>query len=64
MCLNSMIGSGNTMIKQTKIPDFTENLGKEVIFMLREKESSEWIQKAKEEAYRPAATMLKNTAIF
>lgn len=52
------------MIKQTKIPDFTENLGKEVIFMLREKESSEWIQKAKEEAYRPAATMLKNTAIF
>lgn len=32
--------------------------------MLRDKESSEWIQKAKEEAHRPAATMLKNTAIF
>lgn len=53
-----------TVMKQTKIPAFTENLGKGLIFMLREKSPSEWIQKAKEEAYRPAATVLKNTTIF
>lgn len=47
-----------------KIPAFTENLGKGVIFILREKESPEWIQKAGEEAHRPAAVMMVNRAMF